>query len=168
VATVQAMGGFKDGVFSGDSQLFWRRAKVGDVLKLEVPIKAAGRFRVRAAFCRAPDYGIIRARFGGREMDQGEVDLFVNFISFQEMEPDVVANYLHHVDRLQSRWVFLRNMREGKQIQKDGHVGVKTPIRSDDYVQMLPNYQLVARNVHPFGYETVDGFHSELQLFKRM
>jgi len=101
------------------------------------------------------------------EQLQGKVDLFVNFISFQEMEPDVVANYLHHVDRLQSRWVLLRNMREGKQIQKDGHVGVKTPIRSDDYVHMLPNYQLVARNVHPFGYETVDGFHSELQLFKR-
>lgn len=102
------------------------------------------------------------------EQLQGEVDLFVNFISFQEMEPDVVANYLHHVDRLKARWVLLRNMREGKQIQKDGHEGVKTPIRSDDYVQMLPNYQLVARNVHPFGYETVDGFHSELQLFKRL
>jgi putative sugar O-methyltransferase len=101
------------------------------------------------------------------EQLQGEVDLFVNFISFQEMEPDVVANYLYHVDRLKARWVLLRNMREGKQIQKEGHVGVKTPIRSDDYVQMLPNYQLVARNVHPFGYETVDGFHSELQLFKR-
>jgi hypothetical protein len=99
------------------------------------------------------------------EQLQGEVDLFVNFISFQEMEPDVVANYLHHVDRLKARWVLLRNMREGKQIQKDGHEGVKTPIRSDDYVQMLPNYQLVARNVHPFGYETVDGFHSELQYF---
>jgi len=101
------------------------------------------------------------------EQLQGEVDLFVNFISFQEMEPDVVANYLSHVDRLKSRWVLLRNMREGKQIQKEGHVGVKTPIRSDDYVNMLGNYNLVARNVHPFGYETVDGFHSELQLFKR-
>ena len=101
------------------------------------------------------------------EQLQGEVDLFVNFISFQEMEPDVVANYLIHVDRLKSRWVLLRNMREGKQIQKEGHVGVKTPIRSDDYVNMLSNYNLVARNVHPFGYETVDGFHSELQLFKR-
>jgi hypothetical protein len=94
-------------------------------------------------------------------------DGFEGLVRIGEMEPDVVANYLHHVDRLQSRWVLLRNMREGKQIQKDGHVGVKTPIRSDDYVHMLPNYQLVARNVHPFGYETVDGFHSELQLFKR-
>lgn len=101
------------------------------------------------------------------EQLRGSVDLFVNFISFQEMEPDVVSNYLHHVDRLQARWVLLRNMREGKQIQKDGHVGVKTPIRSEDYLSMLPNYRLVDKNVHPFGFETVDGFHSELQLFRR-
>ena len=97
----------------------------------------------------------------------GEVDLFVNFISFQEMEPDVVQNYLHHVDRLKSRWVLMRNMREGKQIQKDGHVGVKTPIQTNDYISMLPNYRLVASNLHPYGFETVDGFHSELLLFKR-
>jgi len=32
---------------------------------------------------------------------------------------------------------------------------------------MLPNYTLIDRNVHPFGFETVDGFHSELMLFKR-
>jgi len=97
----------------------------------------------------------------------GEVDLFVNFISFQEMEPDVVQNYLHHVDRLKSRWILMRNMREGKQIQKEGHVGVKTPIQTNDYIQMLPNYRLVASNLHPFGFETVDGFHSELLLLKR-
>jgi putative sugar O-methyltransferase len=45
----------------------------------------------------------------------GSVDLFVNFISFQEMEPPVVANYLKHVLRLDARWVLLRNLREGKQ-----------------------------------------------------
>jgi putative sugar O-methyltransferase len=101
------------------------------------------------------------------EQLEGEVDLFVNFISFQEMEPDVVENYLNQVRRLKARWVLLRNMREGKQIQSEGHVGVKTPIRSDDYVRMLSGYRLVASNVHPYGYETVDGFHSELQLFKR-
>jgi len=97
----------------------------------------------------------------------GEVDLFINFISFQEMEPHVVKNYLKHVERLNTKWILLRNMREGKQIQKDGHVGVRTPIRSDDYVSMLPNYDLVERNVYPYGFVTVDGFHSELQLFKR-
>ena len=97
----------------------------------------------------------------------GNIDLFVNFISFQEMEPEVVANYLHHVDRLNCRWVLLRNMREGKQLKRQGHAGVEVPITSDDYLNMLRNYRLVERNVHPFGFETVDGFHSELQLFKR-
>ena len=101
------------------------------------------------------------------EQLQGEIDLFVNFISFQEMEPDVVQNYLHHVDRLKTRWVLLRNMREGKQLKREGHAGVTTPIKTDDYAGMLPNYRLIARNVHPFGFETVDGFHSELMLFKR-
>lgn len=101
------------------------------------------------------------------EQLQGEIDLFVNFISFQEMEPDVVENYLHHVDRLKPRWILLRNMQEGKQIKREGHVGVEVPIKSSDYLRMLSNYKLIESNVHPFGFETVDGFHSELQLFKR-
>jgi putative sugar O-methyltransferase len=100
---------------------------------------------------------------------RGRVDLFVNFISFQEMEPPIVQNYLAHVSRLNARWVLLRNLREGK--QKRGHpdhwVGVETPILGDDYLDMLPEYELVERNVHPFGYRTVDGFHSELLLLRR-
>lgn len=98
---------------------------------------------------------------------QGQVDLFVNFISFQEMEPDIVRNYLGHVSRLGARWVLLRNMREGKQQRKDNVVGVDTPLRSDDYLAMLDRYDLVERNVHPFGYHTVDGFNSELLLLRR-
>ena len=99
---------------------------------------------------------------------QGQVDLFVNFISFQEMEPDIVKNYLGHVNRLQSRWILLRNMREGKQQKKDENsVGVETPILSEDYRNMLPEYELVDQNVLPFGYRTIDNFHSELLLFKR-
>ncbi|MDB3935545.1 putative sugar O-methyltransferase [Granulosicoccus sp.] len=98
---------------------------------------------------------------------QGSVDLFVNFISFQEMEPPIVKNYLSHVNRLKSRWILLRNMREGKQIATPTSVGVKTPILSEDYRQMLPAYDLVERNIIPFGYKTVDGYNSELMLFKR-
>lgn len=99
---------------------------------------------------------------------RGQVDLFVNFISFQEMEPHIVRNYLSHVARLGTRWVLLRNMREGKQKRAAGHhVGVDTPILGDDYLAMLPGYELVARNVLPFGYRTVDGFHSELLLLRK-
>ena len=98
---------------------------------------------------------------------RGEVDLFVNFISFQEMEPHIVQNYLSHVMRLKARWVLLRNMREGKQLRKNGFSGVDTPILGEDYLRMLPDYELVEKNIVPFGYQTVDGYHSELLLLRR-
>lgn len=102
------------------------------------------------------------------EQLSGEIDLFVNFISFQEMEPFVVSNYLQHIDRLKSKWILLRNMREGKQKKTSTSLGVEVPILSEDYLSMLGNYRLIARNVHPFGYETVDNFHSELLLLERL
>lgn len=97
---------------------------------------------------------------------QGQVDLFVNYISFQEMEPHMVHNYLGQVERLGTRWLLLRNMGEGKQKRKTEGVGVETPITSGDYQDMLPAYELVARNVHPFGYKKADGYHSQHMLFK--
>src|ERR1035437_9487884 len=98
---------------------------------------------------------------------QGEIDLFVNFISFQEMEPHIVNNYLTCAARLDARWTLLRNLREGKQVRKDDWVGVDNPILGDAYLAMLPDYELMERNVLPFGYETVDDFHSELLLLRR-
>jgi putative sugar O-methyltransferase len=99
---------------------------------------------------------------------QGEIDLFVNFISFQEMEPEIVRNYLRHVVRLKTKWILLRNMREGKQVRKSkDEVGVDQPIRTGDYLSMLSGYELIESNVLPFGYQTVDGFHSEVLLFRR-
>ena len=61
----------------------------------------------------------------------------------------------------------LRNMREGKQKRTATSHGVETPILSDDYIRMLGHYKLIARNVHPFGFETADGFNSELLLLER-
>jgi putative sugar O-methyltransferase len=98
---------------------------------------------------------------------QGQVDLFVNFISFQEMEPHIVENYLGHVSRLGTRWILLRNLREGKQLRKHGQIGVNEAILGEDYLAMLPEYKLVGRNVFPFGYRTVDGYHSELLVLRR-
>ena len=121
----------------------------------DIPIDALGPLSVLAA------WQIERLR--------GSVDLFVNFISFQEMEPAVVQNYLNHVARLGTRWVLLRNMREGKQKRtKASPLGVETPIVGDTYLEMLPDYTLVARNVYPYGYRTVDGYHSELMLLRRI
>lgn len=99
---------------------------------------------------------------------RGGIDLFVNFISFQEMEPPVVANYLGLVSGLNPQWILLRNLKEGKQRRRNpDDVGVDDPILGDDYIAMLPAYQLVERGAMPFGYVTVDDFHSELLLFRR-
>jgi putative sugar O-methyltransferase len=101
---------------------------------------------------------------------QGTFDLFVNFISFQEMEPDIVDNYLSHVARLKCRYGLCRNLREGKNVRSTHNpVGVETPITGDTYDQLFGKhgYALVATNVFPFGFKTADGFHSELRLYER-
>jgi hypothetical protein len=58
-------------------------------------------------------------------------------------------------------------MREGKQIKTTEKTGVEVPIKHEDYLNMLPDYELIESNVHPFGYQTVDGFHSELLLLRK-
>ena len=97
----------------------------------------------------------------------GKIDLFVNFLSFQEMEPDVLKNYIDHIVRLKPKYILLRNLREGKQKKtKDNFVGVKKQIKFKDYIQFFKrNYQLVEKNVIPFGYQTIDNFHSEILIF---
>jgi len=99
---------------------------------------------------------------------QGKIDLFVNFISFQEMEPDVVQNYCMHIERLQPSFVLLRNMEEGKKKKdKDTLYGVENPILGNDYDTFLPSYKLIAQDSAIFGYVTEDGFHSQLRLYQR-
>jgi putative sugar O-methyltransferase len=101
---------------------------------------------------------------------QGSFDLFVNFISFQEMEPEVVEHYLDHMKRLECKFALIRNLREGKPKRSEARPwGVDHPILSQDYDRMFADrgYRLVADNVYPFGFKTVDGFHSELRLYQR-
>ena len=47
-------------------------------------------------------------------------------------------------------------------------MGVKKPILKDDYISYFKGYTLLGSNVCPFGYETVDGFHSELMVLEKM
>jgi len=98
---------------------------------------------------------------------KGKIDLFVNFISFQEMEPEVVKNYCTYIERLQPQYILLRNMLEGKRIQSEDFLsGVKEPILGDDYNSFLPNYELVASDSEVFGFITEDGFHSQLRIYQ--
>ncbi len=81
IASPQAMAHFKDGAFSGDSQLFWRGAKPGDVLELAVPIKTTGRYKLKAVFCRAPDYAVVRLQLDKKGIQNGQFDLFGSKVS---------------------------------------------------------------------------------------
>jgi len=100
----------------------------------------------------------------------GKVDLFVNFVSFQEMEPEVLANYAKIISKLRPKFILLRNLKEGKQLKKDiKSVGVKKQIKFKNYLNIWKkfNYNLVAKNVIPFGYKTWDNYNSEILIFKR-
>lgn len=73
----------------------------------------------------------------------GNIDLFWNSASFQEMEPDVVANYLGFVRR-SARAIYLRQMALGQlQASKPGEIGVLKKTRFADYVEALKSYRLV-------------------------
>ena len=63
----------------------------------------------------------------------GKIDLFVNFISFQEMEPEIVQNYLNIVSKLGPKYILLRNLREGKQIKTKKKMGVKKQTTPEHY-----------------------------------
>lgn len=99
---------------------------------------------------------------------KGKIDLFINFISFQEMEPDVVENYLSNVFNLNPKYILLRNLREGKQLKKRNQIGVNKPVKFTHYYSFLKRkYKLINKSVVPFGLETYDNFHSELLVFKK-
>jgi len=99
---------------------------------------------------------------------EGTIDLFVNSISFQEMEPDVVQNYCNHIDRLEPKFILLRNILEGKRKKSNEFAaGVDEPILGDDYNTFLPNYELIATDSATFGFITEDDFHSQLRVYKR-
>jgi putative sugar O-methyltransferase len=97
----------------------------------------------------------------------GQVDLFVNFISFQEMEREVVENYVAQVERLGARWVLLRNSRDGKQTGGPGELGVREPVKRADYLDMFSGYELVASDFRLFGHRQPSGFRSEVMVFAR-
>jgi putative sugar O-methyltransferase len=99
---------------------------------------------------------------------EGHIDLFVNYISFQEMEPDVVKNYLQKVAGLRPKYLLLRNMREGKNTVSKSQIGVMKPVTGTDYSKYLKAYRLIDSDVNTFGYKTVDGFHSEVSIYKRI
>jgi putative sugar O-methyltransferase len=97
----------------------------------------------------------------------GQVDLFVNFISFQEMEHDVVENYFRHVDRLGARWVLLRNSVAGKPVGGPGELAVRKPVKRGDYLDIFAGYELVGSDHRLFGHSQEGGLTSEVMVLAR-
>lgn len=54
----QSMTRFERGRWSGGSQLFWVRPKVGDKLTLEIPVPTPGKYELALVATRAKDYGV--------------------------------------------------------------------------------------------------------------
>lgn len=68
----------------------------------------------------------------------GPFDVFLNSLSFQEMEPDVVERYANDVAALDVTWVVSLNSRAGKPIQTVDHpIGVRTPVTSQAIVELF-------------------------------
>ena len=76
-------------------------------------------------------------------IDDLKVDLFWNSASFQEMEPDVVANYLRHVNGSCKSAYLSEEMEGSKVAHAKGERGVLTTITLDDYRKGLPDLELV-------------------------
>ena len=61
--------------WSGNSQLWWIDANVGDRLVLALPVERAGRYRVHAQLTKAVDYGIVQISINGTNAGK-PIDLF--------------------------------------------------------------------------------------------
>jgi hypothetical protein len=76
-------------------------------------------------------------------LHETEIDLFWNCASFQEMEPDVVENYLAIVGEV-ARAIYLMEAMEGKEVAPTaGKHGVLKATVMDDYRRALPRFELV-------------------------
>jgi putative sugar O-methyltransferase len=100
---------------------------------------------------------------------EGVMDLFVNFISFQEMEPHVVRNYARLASHITQKCVLLRNSRHGKsRARSDTDLGVVEPTRMDDMIGMFTDFEVAVRHSGAFGNATWDGHVSELACLVRV
>lgn len=101
-------------------------------------------------------------------------DLFLNCASFQEMEPEVVENYLSVLRPLVTRYIYLIESPDGQKITKrDGTRGVYRKTTLDHYKKFIPDFELICQEdavVFATGQEGSQYFTStdvDHMLFKR-
>lgn len=103
---------------------------------------------------------------------EGSIDLFVNYISFQEMNPEVVENYIKHIQRLNCKYILTRNIKEGKasKIDNTNEAYVEKPMTSTFFIDTFKKYgyKHLKSNIVPYGFKTCDGFNSEIIIFEKI
>ena len=72
----QSMSGFKASRWSGDDQLWWTGAKVGDVLTLALPVAVAGDYQLTFVCTKAHDYGRFEILLDGKKITDEGLDLY--------------------------------------------------------------------------------------------
>lgn len=79
------------------------------------------------------------------ELENLTYDLFWNSDSFDQMEPNVVLNYLKYVDQQAIKYVFLneRLTKKVRRASKKGEHGVMEPTKLEHYKHGLSNFCLV-------------------------
>jgi putative sugar O-methyltransferase len=100
---------------------------------------------------------------------KGQFDLFANFMSFQEMEPDVVANYISIIKPLIARNVLVRNHAIGKKVaEKSGDIGVFEQVTTGFIVEKFDGFDVLARDSFVHGALSEDGkYQSEVIVLER-
>ena len=73
--STQAMDAFGRDKWSGGTQLWWTRGKVGDRLTLAMRVPAAGRYELKFQLTKAKDYAIVQLYFDGRKLGK-PIDLY--------------------------------------------------------------------------------------------
>ena len=96
------------------------------------------------------------------------VDLFWNAVSFQEMEPDVVANYLRSVNRCAGA-VFLQEMMQGKNVAAAvGLPGVLRQTKLEHYRAGLSDFELIDLSACPRPLGILEGHQDSFWRHRRI
>jgi len=78
------------------------------------------------------------------DLENLSCDVFWNSASFQEMEPNVVLNYLKYINQLTEKSVFLHARSDGSiKIPKKGAVGVLEQTNFDHYKKGLNQFEMI-------------------------
>ena len=72
---VQNMSGYRDGQWSGDTQLIWTQGRQGEAIEIGFSVPTTGRYELMAVFTKAGDYGIFEVAVDGKTIGE-PIDLY--------------------------------------------------------------------------------------------